>query len=139
MIKIAKDIFENKNEIFTSVITLTEVLPAKLTDDQEEKFHGTFKSSNHILYDVDYAIAKKTRELRNQFLNHQSGKILSTPDSLHLATAIIYSADELNTFDDGKKDKRFLGLLELSGTSEVGGLIIKKPLIDPSFGLAIDS
>jgi len=32
-----------------------------------------------------------------------------------------------------------LGLLELSGTSEVGGLIIKKPLIDPSFGLAIDS
>jgi len=48
MIKIAKDNFENKNEIFTSVITLTEVLRAKLTDDQEEKFHGTFKSINHI-------------------------------------------------------------------------------------------
>jgi hypothetical protein len=135
MLQIAKDNFENKNEIITSVITLTEVLASKLTFDQEDKFFQTFKYTNHTLYDVDYAIAKKARELRQASLVHPSAKILSTPDSIHIATAIIYQADEMNTFDDGKKDKKTIGLLELTGTKEVDALVICKPSVHIAYNL----
>ncbi|HZM06010.1 MAG TPA: PIN domain-containing protein [Candidatus Saccharimonadales bacterium] len=129
--QIAKDNFEQKNVIITSVITLTEVLSSKLTPEEEESFLKTFKRVNHILYDVDYAIATKARKFRESFLSHSSGKTLATPDAIHLATAAILQADELNTFDDGQKERKFLGLLELTGHPAIENLVICKPFIPP--------
>ena len=131
MMQISKQNFENKNIIITSVITLTEVLSSSLTTEQEEAFLKTFKATNHTLYDVDYAIARKARQFREAFLNHQSGKTLATPDAIHAATAVIYQADEMHTFDDGQKNKKFLGLLELSSNSSLDNLLICKPFIPP--------
>jgi hypothetical protein len=55
------------------------------------------------------------------------GKTVSVPDAIHLATALIYRADEFHTFD-GKNGRNTLGLLPLSG--DVGGhkLTICKPV-----------
>lgn len=129
--QMAKDNFEQKNRIVTSVITLTEVLSSKLTPDEEEAFLKTFKRVNHVLYDVDYGIATKARKFRDAFLKHPSGKTLSSPDAIHAATAIILQADEMNTFDDGQKDKKYLGLLELSKHAGVENLLICKPYLPP--------
>jgi predicted nucleic acid-binding protein len=129
MAQIAKENFELKNIIITSVITRIEVLSSKLTPEQEEKFKKTFRSPNHTLHDVDPPIADKARQFRDQLLNHVSGKILSTPDAIHLATAAIYGANEIHTFDDGQKDNKHLGMLELNGDQRVEKLVICKPTV----------
>jgi predicted nucleic acid-binding protein len=129
MAQLAKDNFELKNTIITSAITLIEVLSAKLTAAQEEQFQKTFRSPNHILYDVDPPIALKARQFRERFLNHPSGKGISTPDAVHLATASIFSVNEFHTFDDGQKDRKTLGLLELSGDERIDKLVICKPVV----------
>ena len=54
---------------------------------------------------------------------------MSLPDAIHLATAAIYKADEVLTFDDGQKDKKALGLLELNGDERVEKLVICKPTV----------
>lgn len=125
---IAHENFEMKNVIITSVITQIEVLSAKLTAEQEELFKKSFRSQYHIQYDVDPPIAQKARQFRESLLN-PGGKGLSLPDAIHLATAAIYKADEVLTFDDGQKDKKSLGLLELSGNARVDKLVICKPTV----------
>jgi hypothetical protein len=50
------------------------------------------------------------------------GKTLSTADAIHLATAILYRADEFHTFDERGSAKN-LGLIPLSGN--VGGHSLK--------------
>jgi predicted nucleic acid-binding protein len=133
---IAQENFEMKNVIITSVITQIEVLSAKLTADQEELFKKSFRSQFHIQYDVDPPIAQKARQFRESLLN-SSGKGLALPDAIHLATAAIYKADEVLTFDDGQKDKKSLGLLELNGNERVEKLAIRKPTVPQAeLGLA---
>lgn len=78
---------------------------------------------------MESKIAAVAHDLRDYYSNRKAefgGKTLSTPDAIHLATAIIYRVSEFHTFDnDG--DAKSLGLLPLSG--DVGGnrLIICKP------------
>ncbi len=119
--------FQRKNVIISSTITLIEVLAAKIGDEKEKLFRKSFRTQDHIAYDVDAAIALKARELREQFLAHTSGKTLATPDAIHVATAMIQRAKMLFTFDDGQKDKKHLGLLELDGSPIIAGLKICKP------------
>ena len=137
MVQIAKDNFELKNTIITSAITLIEVLSSKLTPEQEEQFQKTFRSPSHILYDVDPPVALKARQFRERFLNHPSGWGISTPDAIHLATAAIFNVNEFHTFDNGQKDKKTLGLLELNGDERVDNLTICKPTVpQEELGLA---
>ncbi len=74
---------------------------------------------------MDTKIAGLAHDLRDYYAANaaaHSGKILSTPDAIHLATAIHYRVDEFHTFDnDG--DAKHLGLLPLSGN--VGGHRLK--------------
>jgi PIN domain len=81
-----------------------------------------------FVFDSDrvYALLDGLHDLRNHYAA-KGKKTLSAPDAIHLATAILYRADEFHTFDsDGSS--RSLGLLPLSG--DVGGhrLIICKPV-----------
>lgn len=123
----AKDNADRKNTIISSTILFTEVLAAKIGDENEALLRKSFRGRTHIAYDVDTAIALKAREFREKLLNHESGKKLATPDAIHLATAAIYKAHEVWSFDDGQKDRKCLGLLELNGDSRVDGLVIRKP------------
>ncbi len=114
-------------KIVTSVLTKVEVLSGRIPVGMESLFSGLMKRINPLSMDVK--IAQVAHDLRNYYsINREKfgGKILSTPDAIHLATAIIYRVAEFHTFDnDG--DARHLGLLPLSG--DVGGnrLIICKP------------
>ena len=60
---------------------------------------------------IDIRVAQKAQLIRNN-----SRKKLSTPDAVHIATAIVSGAKLFHTFDDG--------LLQLSGKDEVDGLTI---------------
>ena len=72
----------------------------------------------------------KARDIRVKFLGHPSKRKLSTPDAIHLATAMIYKADQFWTFDDGKKNPKYLGLLELDGHEWLDKLAICRPTIE---------
>jgi predicted nucleic acid-binding protein len=132
---IAKENFEKKNVIITSVITFIEVLSASLSEEDERRFRRSFRHQDHIAYDVDVPIAMKARDFRGNLRSQSPKKIISTPDAIHLATAAIYKADEVWTFDDGKKGK-YTGLLDLTGIEAVERLVIRKPQIEqPGLGI----
>src|SRR5712691_9188893 len=76
--KIIKENFERKAEIVTSTITMIEVLSSSLTEEQEKRFRGSFRPTNHVMYDVDPPIALKARESRERLLKDASGKKLPT-------------------------------------------------------------
>lgn len=87
--------------------------------------------SNFTRLSVDIRVAKLARDIRNWYLarhDQYGGSTVTVPDSLHLATAILYRAKEFQTFD-GKDSPKYnaLGLLPLSGN--VGGhpLVVTKP------------
>ena len=65
------------------------------------------------MFPVDLHVAQKAQKIRN--LVPKSAK-MSTPDAIHVATAIVSGATMLHTFDKG--------LLSLNGKDQVEGLTI---------------
>jgi predicted nucleic acid-binding protein len=114
--------------IVTSVITATEVLQSYLPAGVETLFTGLMKRVEQK--SVDIKIAKLAHDLRDYYTIRKSNfgdKTLSTPDALHLATAIMYRASEFHTFDlNGNRGS--LGLLPLSGNVAGHNLTICKPI-----------
>lgn len=115
----------------TSVLTITEITVAKIPAGTDTLLDTTLQRPNFTKVSVDIKIARMARDLRNHYLNRPEqykGKTLSVPDSIHLATAIVYRANEFHTFDekDGNRDKT-LGLIPLSGDVAGHNLIIRKP------------
>lgn len=123
----------NKRQIslITSVITLTEISIAKIPAGTEGLLEDVMQRSNFTRLAVDIRVAKVARDIRNWYLSREDqyhGSTVTVPDSLHLATAILYRAKEFQTFDGNDSLKyKSLGLLPLSGN--VGGhqLMITKP------------
>lgn len=117
--------------IMTSVITYTEITSLKLPAGVETMLEEVMQRPNCAKIGVDMRVAKLARDLRNYYLAKSDiygGKTIATPDALHLATAILYKANEFHTFDEKDQPKyKSLGLLRLSG--DVGGhnLVICKP------------
>lgn len=112
---------KNEIRIFTSALTLCEVRSGRLSDQQMDIFERVLQRRNLGLVDVDRRIARRAAELKNYYGARRGDfgdKTLSTPDAIHLATAIIYSADAFHTFD-GSNRKKTLGLLPLD--ANVGG------------------
>lgn len=125
----------NKRQIslMTSVITITEISSAKLPAGTEGLLEDVMQRSNFTRLAVDIRVAKLARDIRNWYLAREEqygGSTVTVPDSLHLATAVLYRAREFQTFDGNDSPKyKALGLLPLSGN--VGGhpLVITKPPI----------
>jgi predicted nucleic acid-binding protein len=133
---VLRENFQRKNTIITSTLTFIEVLPSRIGAEKNEQFQRSFRTGHHIAYDVDPPIARKAAEIREKFIKREGGKNLATPDAIHVATALIYRADCIFTFDDGQKDRRHLGLLELDKNDRVDGVHICRPHI-AEFGLLI--
>ncbi len=52
---------------------------------------------------------------------------VTTPDAVHLATAILHDVDEMHTFDQNDKPNKRRALIPLSGNVAGHKLIICKP------------
>lgn len=110
-------------KLITSVITIVEVLSDSIPTGMDTLFKGAMKRINQI--SVDIRVAGLAHDIRNDYVK-RGGKTISTPDAIHLATAILYRANEFHTFDaDGSR--KSLGLLQLSGNVAGNELVICKP------------
>ncbi|MEQ8741239.1 MAG: PIN domain-containing protein [Rhodospirillales bacterium] len=124
--------------IITSAITFAEVTEAKVGAGVINLFDDLFKRPNLGRINVDMRVAKLARDLRDYYSARPSefnDKTLSVPDSIHLATAILYHAAEFHTFDKSNRNGT-LGLLPLSGNVGGHNLKVCKPETEqPSFDL----
>ncbi len=111
--------------LLTSIVTDTEVLRGRLSPDAQEKWEAVFKRRNVRMVVHDQRVGRKSNQIRECF--DARGIIIETPDSIHLATAILYQADEMHTLDGKGKRKRSGDLLTLSGDPCVDGLKIYTP------------
>lgn len=116
--------------IVTSALTLAEVLPSKFPAGVFNLFDDLLKRAAFRVISVDRKIAKLAGDLRVHY--EKDGKKLRTPDSIHLATAIINGVAELHTFD---KD-----MLPLNGNVAGHKLVICKPSFkQASLDLVVDN
>lgn len=117
--------------IMTSVISYTEITSIKIPAGVETMLEEVLQRPNCAKLGVDMRVAKLARDLRNYYLDkpdQYSNKTLNVADSIHLATAILYRANEFHTFD-GKDNHKYqtLGLLQLNGNVGGHNIVICKP------------
>lgn len=114
--------------LITSVITRTEVFETKLSPEASERYARLLNRRNVLLLDQDLRVSNLARDIR-EYYQHKKAKDglpgVSTPDAVHLATAIHYEAEAFYTFDDGKRGGR--SLLSLNGNVAGHSLLICKP------------
>jgi len=103
--------------LMTSVLTSVEVLSGKIPAGMDTLFSGLLKRLTRV--SMDTKIAALAHDLRNHYAINGGAK-LKTPDAIHLATAILFRADEFHTFDDA--------LIALSGNVAGHRLTICKPV-----------
>lgn len=114
--------------IMTSALTLAEIAPpAQLPAGAMALLEKAMQHPNFTTVSVDLSVGTMARELREYYAVRKAefgGKTLTAPDAIHLATAILYKANEFHTFDEKDKARaNSLGLLPLSGN--VGGHDLK--------------
>lgn len=119
--------------LMTSVLTITEMSVAKVPVGTYALLEDVMQRPNFTKIAVDIRVARLAKELRDHYLQKSQiygGKTLTVPDAIHVASAILFRAAEMHTFDENNNSKQnSLGLLPLSG--DVGGhqLVICKPPI----------
>lgn len=122
---------QKRNRICTSVFTHLEVLPRKLPPDQEGEYWAQFGSQFFFDIELDRNVIALARELRDYYYapteSGKVAKILSTGDSIQLATAVIHNVTEFHT-RDGKSKGGNVPLLGLADGSAGGRLCGKYSL-----------
>lgn len=109
----ARDIHDGKAVLITSVLTFTEIYESKLSEEAKRKLEDLFKRRLVVPIETNMRIARLAQEIREYYANR--GHKMGSPDSIHLATAILNNADEFHTTDGSGKRKRPTDLLRLSG------------------------
>lgn len=91
-------------------------------------------SGLHTLIDVKPPIAHRARKYREHYIlkpiileGGKQAKRLTTPDAIHLATAVIYGCQTFFTFDGLSNEKNDIGLLWLGNKAGDDELVICSP------------
>lgn len=115
----AEKIAKNEIVLLTSTLINVEILESTLSDEAKYRFHNLFMRRNCIQADPDVRIMQLASKIRDYYQNQKSidgNKTLSTPDSIHIATAIQYNVAELHTFDENEdSSRRWRALIPLNG------------------------
>jgi predicted nucleic acid-binding protein len=115
----AEKIAKNEIILLTSTLINVEILESTLNDEAKTRFNNLFKRRNCIQADADARIMQLASKIRDYYQNQKTvdgNRTLSTPDSIHLATAIQYGVNELHTFDENEDSSRkWRALLPLNG------------------------
>jgi predicted nucleic acid-binding protein len=121
----AREVTENKAILFTSALTNAEIFQGRLTKSQKVKLQALMQRTNVRQVAMDIRIADRASAIR-EFYNTRGNKI-KTPDATHLATAILYRADEMQTMDGLRKDGSIGKILALNGNVAGFALTIVNP------------
>ncbi|MBX3436658.1 MAG: PIN domain-containing protein [Planctomycetaceae bacterium] len=105
--------------LLLSVTTYEEILDIDGNEEPTRKFRAYLSHSNVEMANVDPRIADEAARLRSE-CKRSGRKCPKVPDAQIVATAIVYQADVLHTFDEG--------MLTYDREAIVGGLRICKPL-----------
>jgi hypothetical protein len=121
------EVESGKTILFTSTMTRTEIFQGTLTPDQKTKYAQLLRRSNMQEIAPDSRITDRASAIR-EYHNGRGVKI-STPDAVHLATAIIYRADEFHTMDGLQKGgtKKPRKIMALNGNVAGYPLVIVQP------------
>lgn len=131
---VANKLYKDHITLLTSDITEGEILASMLSDDAKQKLKDMFKRRNCRSVAADKKVNRLASEIRDYYQQQKAIDGLPTlllPDAIHLATAILYSADEFHTFDANDDRNRRRALLPLSGNVAGYPLKICKPPIPP--------
>ena len=123
--QVVDDFDKGHSIIVTSMITKTELLPSKIGAEASKHLALFWKRRQFQPMEITEAIVDLSNHIRD-FYAAKSEKPPSTPDSIHLATAIIVKVDVFQTFDGGGKKR---GLLDLNSNVAGYNLKITKPFI----------
>jgi predicted nucleic acid-binding protein len=108
--------------LFTSAVTRGEIYLGRLSTDKKAMWARLMRRSNVREISADPRVYDRASAIR-EYHDARKQKI-KLPDATHLATAVLYRADEFQTLDglqqDGSKHRK---LLSLSG--DVGGYNLK--------------
>lgn len=106
-----------KLQLLTSSITRSEVFQGRLTTDQKNLWASMMRRSDVLAVAADDRVNDRSSAIREY---HQSRAVkILTPDAIHLATAVLYKADEFQTMDGLDKSGKAKRILGLNG--DVGG------------------
>ena len=127
---VAMGVHKNHCTLLTSTITETEVLASMLSPEARAKFRELFMRRNCQMVSADHRITRLSSELRDHYQIQKAIDglpSLSTPDAIHLATAIHYKASEFHTFDERDDPKKRRALIPLNGNVAGHALVVCKP------------
>ena len=115
---VADQIDANTANLLVSVIAYAEVLSARHSPDEMQRFQAFLRRSNVTVADTTQAIALRVEQIRSAGLSE--ARKIKTPDATFAATAIVHGANVLHSLDPD--------LLNLNGSAIVDGLRITRPM-----------
>lgn len=127
--------------ICTSVLWRAEVLNSTLSTDQKNLISLAFQGQRIQQIAVNFRIMELAMEIRDYHKRNPAKDVIhniSTPDAIHLASAIYSEVDEFHTFDGKKKSGAKAKLLTLDGNVAGHRLRVCTPRPNPQqhFSLA---
>lgn len=92
----------------TSTVGIAEVLSAELPDVPRETFESIIRRSNFQVITVSETVARNAARLRGHCYGKEKNGtgeayILSTPDAIHVVSAMLIKADVVVTLDSANK------------------------------------
>lgn len=95
----------------TSTVGITEVLSIDLSDEVRERFESMIRRSNFQTVDLNDSVARQAARLRHHCYGREKNGVgepyvLTTPDSIHVVSAMLIKADVLVTLDSENKSVR---------------------------------
>lgn len=127
----------------TSTVGITEVLSANLLDGSTERFEQMIRRSNFQTITLSDVVARQAARLRRHCYGREKNGtdqpfVLSTPDSLHIVSAMLIKADVVITLDcDNKtvrRDRREMAMTRVSNHYPVPDMY-SVPIQRPALGL----
>jgi predicted nucleic acid-binding protein len=110
----------NNAILFTSAVTRGEIFFGKLDLDQKTMFARLMRRTNVTEVSADPRVMDRASAIREY--HAARGQRVQTPDAIHLATAVLYKADEFQTMDGLGDGGTKRGLLKLN--LDVGGYVL---------------
>ena len=135
---VANKIHKDNVILITSTFTRVEILESTLDDTAKQRLTDLFKRRNFQQVAPDNRIMDMSHEIRDYYQKQKDIDqlpTLTTPDAIHLATAIIHGVSEFHTFDENDEPRKRRALLPLNGNVAGHPLVICKPPIPPQQGL----
>lgn len=126
-----------------STVGITEILSIDIPDEPAERFENMIRRSNFQTIALSDTVARQAARLRQHCYGRErngAGEpfVLSTPDALHVVSAMLIKADVLVTLDSNnktvKRDQREMAMTRVSGHYPVPDLY-PVPIQRPALGL----